>query len=68
MGAMAIQNQTILGDKMTTEKVPILLIYLQNSQIHADRAEETSLFELYGFLKLYIKRLGKLLENQIEEK
>lgn len=51
-----------------TEKIPMLLIYKENGMIKTDASKDFSEFELYGFLKLYIERLSKLLKEDITER
>jgi hypothetical protein len=53
---------------MTTEKVPLFLIYKQDGQIKTDVSKDINDYELYGFLKLFIDRMEKELKDLIEDR
>lgn len=51
---------------MKTEKIPLAIIYKQNRQIQIELSKDTSIFELYGFLNLYMETLECDLLNSFE--
>ncbi len=51
-----------------TEKIPLLLVYKEGGLIKTDVSGDASDYELYGFLKLFIEKLGELLKGYIEER
>ncbi|GAG01608.1 unnamed protein product [marine sediment metagenome] len=50
------------------EKIPLLLVFKENGIIKTDVSCDVQDYELYGFLKLFVERMGKELENCIEER
>ena len=52
---------------MEKEKIPLLVIYKKDGQIFAETPNEVDSlsYEIYGFLKCYVKKLGKDLTNDI---
>ncbi len=50
------------------EKIPLLLVYKEAGQIKTDVSTDVSDYELYGFLKLFIDRMGEELKDNIEER
>jgi len=55
-------------NKLQTEKVPIFMIYKQNGQIKTDTDDgyDCKDFELYGFLKCFIKHMEKYLIDDLK--
>jgi len=46
------------------EKIPLFIVYKQDSYINAEQTEECKSYELLGFLKCYVKLLEeKLIDN-----
>ncbi len=54
--------------KIKTEKVPILLVYKEDGQIKTDVSDDVSDYELWGFLKLFVDRMGEFLKDDIKER
>ncbi len=54
--------------KIKTEKIPMLLVYKEDGLLKTDTSNDVNNYELYGFLKLFVERMGKLLEKDIEER
>lgn len=52
-------------EKVELEQIPLIVVYKQEGQICVDHPhEKINLFELYGFLKVYVKDLEmKLLDD-----
>lgn len=49
------------------EKVPLLAIYKHNGEIKAELPDEKiSIFELIGFLEVYIQELKDLMQEELE--
>ena len=49
------------------ERIPLLVVYKQGGIIFADMPEETlNRFELYGFLKLYVEKWGKVIAESLQ--
>lgn len=49
------------------EKIPLLVIFKQDGKINADIAnEKISVFELYGFLKVYLELMKKNLMDTFD--
>lgn len=54
---------------METEKVMLFEVYKKNGKINADTTEDMNqIYELFGFLKCFIKDLEEELISQIEKK
>jgi len=52
-----------------TEKVLLFEVYVQDGEIQADVIEDSMrIYELFGFLKCYIKNLEEELKDIIHEK
>lgn len=51
-----------------TEKVPLFLVFKENGILKTDVSRDVGDYELYGFLKLFIKRMGKQLKDLIEDR
>ncbi len=64
-----MQKKKIKNKKETinkkTEKIPLLLVYKDNNQFKTDISRDVNEFELFGFLKLYVERLGENLKDDI---
>lgn len=53
--------------EMKTEKVPLLIIYKDGDKIIADVPESIiDNYQLYGFLKIYIKSMEEWLLNNLD--
>ena len=53
--------------EIKTEKIPLLIVYKQGNKIKFQTSREIGNFELYGFLKTYIKFLKEeLLVNMAQ--
>ena len=50
------------------EKVPLLVVYKQDGNINLEYSDDTHMFEIYGYLKLYLKILEEELLESFEEK
>ena len=59
---------SVKKDKSKTEKVPLFLIFKENGSIKTEVSQDINDYELYGFLKLFIERMGKQLKDLIEER
>lgn len=55
-------------DEKFKEKIPLFLVYKQEGSIKTESTNEVKDYELYGFLKLFLKRMGRLLEEDIIER
>lgn len=63
-------KKIITEQKLKTEKVPILLIYSKDGELHTQINENDNfdIFRIYGFLDIYLSDLkNKLLNNDLEE-
>ena len=54
--------------KPKKEKIPLFIVYKEDGIIKTDVTNDIHDYELFGFLKLFVKRMGKLLEGDIEER
>ena len=54
--------------KDNLEKIPLLLVYKEDGQLKTDISNDTNDYELWGFLKLFIDRMGEFLKENIEER
>ncbi len=50
------------------ERVPLFIVHKEDGLIKTDITSDANDYELYGFLKLFIERMGKILEGDIEER
>ena len=50
------------------EKVPLFIVYKEDGMIKTEVTDDICDYELFGFLKLFIRRMGKLLEGDMEER
>lgn len=51
--------------KMKMEKIPLLLVFKEDGLIKTDVSGDVNDFELYGFLKLFVERMGRALREDI---
>ncbi len=56
------------NNKQKTEKIPLLLLYKEDGLIKTDVSDDANDYELYGFLKLFVERMGEVLKDLIEER
>ena len=50
---------------MKTEKVPIFIIFKEDGNIKTEMGPDSNDFELYGFLKCFVKQMEEGLINDI---
>lgn len=55
-------------DKQAKERIPLLIIFKEQGLIKTDCSDDTNDFELYGFLKLYVERMGRALTREIRQR
>ena len=56
-----------MKEKQQTEKVPLFMVYTQNGQIKTEVTEDQNdNFQLYGFLKCFIKHMEEGLLSDIQ--
>ena len=54
---------------MNKEKIPLAMIYKQDGFINIDFTDDMGQgFEMYGYLKCLVEKMGKDLEESLEEK
>lgn len=51
-----------------SKKNPLFLIYKEEGIIKTESTDDLNDFELYGFLKLFVRRMEKILEGGIEDR
>ena len=57
-----------INEQPKKEKVPIINVYKEEEIIKTEVTDDICDYELFGFLKLFIRRMGKLLEGDMEER